>query len=785
MDDLSRSESSIEVSQRLTHQETHLSDLTAVVVRHWLLVVLIAGFIGGGSYYSGRRIIPRYRSMLTVQINSPKQEFVRPQNIDVDRLARRTDPILSELLVLTTQDLALRVADAVNLQIQLEDPKIFRGDVMAEIAIDTAVAAPGSFQLVIDDRRFQLRNALGNVIAANTIDQPVTGPGFSFHGLPQEQPVTLNFRIVPREVAAASVTAGLSYQVRKATNAVDIWFSSTDLTLVPLILNDAVVQLQNMGVRRSAAAARARREYIEQQLELSDSRYRQSIRDLQKFKESQQINNLSSQANALVQALGQLERDRQLALVRISTVQHAMAASDSIGVETLNRLAAIEGIERNAALSFQIRGLLQLYENRRALTALGLRENNPQISSIDERIRQGHTALRRAVDAMLDGTQARVNALEQEIADQRASLLAFPGMESRIGQLTLESAILREAHQYLLRQFQIARMQEATSLPHIQVLDGASPAYREGINVRQRVILGTLVGLLLGLAGAFFLEYLDQTLKTRSDIERLLGIPVLGMIPHDPKLMHQSSGRGAGVVTIDRLDPAEPVVEAYRDLRTNVTFVGADEPLQFIAVTSPGPSEGKTTTATNLALILAETGSRTVLIDGDLRRSTVHRSFGVDPEPGLTDVLIGQASAREAIRPEVVPALDLLSCGSTPPNPAVLLGSSAMDTLIAELRGDYDHIIIDTPPLLPVTDAAVVATNADAVILVLRSGDTDRDAAQRAVDQLGRVRARIAGAVLNAVSHSKDLRYTYYSYRRDAPSRSRLQAALAKLAGIT
>jgi len=472
----------------------------------------------------------------------------------------------------------------------------------------------------------------------------------------------------------------------------------------------------------------------------------------------------------------------------MSTIRDALSASDTIGIESLNRLAATRGIGDNAATNFQIGSLLQLYEERRALTAgaLGLREGNPQVGSIDEQIRQGHAALQRAVDASVRSIQSRLEALDHEITTQREALLKFPGMETQIGQLTLESNILNETHRYLLEQYQQARMQEATIAPYIQILDSASPAFRIGTSLRQRIILGVLVGLLLGLAGAFFLEYLDQTIKSSADIERVLGIPVLGAIPYDTKLAPRSGGHRGSLVTISHLDPDEPIVESYRALRTNVTFVGAEKPLQFIAVTSPGPREGKSTTAINLALTLAQSGRRTILVDGDLRRSSVHRAFGLVQEPGLTDMLIGGVSTAEGIRPEVAEKLDLLPSGSTPPNPSELLGSSAMDALIKKLRHDYEYVIMDTPPTLPVTDAAVIASNADATILVVRSGDTEETAAQRALDQLRRVGARIAGAVLNAVSPKKDPQYSYYSYsyRGSPPSRSRIRSAVAKAAGF-
>ncbi len=758
-----------------------------MVKRHWLIVSLLAILVGGGAYYAGRQAVPQYRSRLTVQINSPKQVFARLDDIDVDELALQTDPILSEALVLTTQGLALEVVDGTQLQIGLADPAVFRGRVMTGILVDSGGAPPGEFQLEIDTAGYRLMDAFGAILGTGTLDQPVVGPGFSFTALTQDPALAVGLQVVPRRVAAGRVSAGLSYRVRDGTNAVDLWYTDTDPTLAPVVLRRAAFLLRTMGVRRAIATAAARRSYVENQLLQSTAEFQASLRELQEYKEGQQITDLGAQELAVVQTIRQLEQDKHAASVQVSTIGDAMARSDSIDVETLNRLAAVDGIGANAALNFQITGLLERYDERNGLTAgaLGFNENNPQVTAVDQQIRQGHRALRSAVTATLNSIGSRIEAIDREIQRQRNILAAFPSMESRIGQLNLESNILNETQRYLLGQYQAARMQEATIAPYIEVIDDASPAFNVGTSVQQRMLLGVLVGLLLGLAAAFFLEYLDQTIKSPSDIERVLGVPVLGIIPLDQKLAPRSSGSALTGATISSLDPDEPAVEAYRALRTNVTFVGAEKPLQFVAVTSPGPREGKTTTAINLALTLAQNGRKTILVDGDLRRSTVHRAFGLVQDPGLTDVLVGNVSAAEAVRPEVAPSLDLLPSGSTPPNPSELLGSSAMDALVMELRHDYEYIIMDTPPTLPVTDAAVVSITADATMLVVRSGDTEETAAQRALEQLRRVGARIAGAVLNAITHRKDPQYSYYSYRKDPPQvRSRMRAVASRVAGL-
>jgi capsular exopolysaccharide synthesis family protein len=199
-----------------------------------------------------------------------------------------------------------------------------------------------------------------------------------------------------------------------------------------------------------------------------------------------------------------------------------------------------------------------------------------------------------------------------------------------------------------------------------------------------------------------------------------------------------------------------------------VTFVNAAAGARSLVITSPGPGEGKSTTAANLAVTLAQQGTRTLLVDADLRRPIVHRAFDLGQAPGLTDVLVGAAVAREAIRPNVLPKLDVLPSGTQPPNPSELLGSEAMRRLLADLRDQYEMIVFDSPPVLAVTDAAVLGAATDAVVMVLRAGDTESIAAERALAQVRRVEAKVAGAVLNGVEKGRDRYYhSYYRYRSE------------------
>lgn len=774
-------------------RDIHLRDLAAVVVRHWKIAVLFPILVSGGAYLAGRNAVEEFRSQLTIQISSQKQVFARLDDIDIDELALQTDPILSEALILTTQGVALGVVDRLRLQLEPIDLSLRRGSVFRAISMESVADRPtpvARYELARHPSTWELRNAAGTTVASGSYETGVTGPGFSFFTVPPESGEdedAVPFRIVSREAAAALVTGGISYSVRQSTTAVDVFFTGTDPTLVPHILNEAAVQLRDRGVERARQAATRRTEYISRQLAITEVQQRAKLNDLQDFRETEQVTNLSAEETSIVTAIHEAEQEKLDIQVYISTLADARESSNSIGIETLNRLSAVGEISANSALSFQIRTLLELYDSRRtAITAEGLRESNPQVVRLDQRIGQAHAALIGAVQAALDGAEARISAVDERVSDLRARLATYPGKANRIAQLQLEVDILNQTLQYLLGQFETARMQEATIGPYITILDGASPPVDLGTSLNQKILLGFLVGVLLGLGSAFFLEYLDQTIKSSEDIERVLGIPVLGLIPQDPGLSSSGGPRRNKLGLITDLDAGNPGAEAYRSLRTNVTFVGAEKPIQFITVTSSGPSEGKSTTAANLALTLAMSGSKTILVDGDLRRPIGHVTFSLEQEPGLTDVLIGGTPIKEAVKSEVQPNLDILTAGSSPPNPSELLGSDSMHALIAELRRDYDYIIADTPPTLPVTDSAVLASNADATILIVKCGATDEQAAKRALDKLKRVHARVAGAVLNGVKQKhEEYYYTYYSYDRAPPTRSGLRLSLgSRIAGL-
>src|SRR5699024_4479887 len=213
---------------------------------------------------------------------------------------------------------------------------------------------------------------------------------------------------------------------------------------------------------------------------------------------------------------------------------------------------------------------------------------------------------------------------------------------------------------------------------------------------------------------------------------------------------------------IAKLNPRSPISEQYRSIRTNLQFSGVDEAIKSIVITSPGPSAGKSITAANLAVVYAQQGMKTLLIDGDLRKPTVHYTFRLDNLRGLSSVLIGETLFEDATEDSAVDNLQILSCGPIPPNPAELLASKRMRDLIAYAEEHYDFIIVDAPPILAVTDAKIISQIVDGTLFVTRSGQTDKENAKKAYEIINDGKARVLGAILNDTDRDEESYYYYY-----------------------
>jgi succinoglycan biosynthesis transport protein ExoP len=281
-------------------------------------------------------------------------------------------------------------------------------------------------------------------------------------------------------------------------------------------------------------------------------------------------------------------------------------------------------------------------------------------------------------------------------------------------------------------------------------------------DTKRNLALGAAVGLLIGIALAVLRDRLDNTIKNRREIESISGKALVGTIPFDKERKTHPA--------VDFQDLAQSSsAEAFRELRTNLQFLEVDHPPRVIVVTSAIPSEGKTTTAVNLAISLAEAGHHVVLVEGDLRRPRISKYMGLIGSVGLSTVLAGQAKVDEVLQPTRYEGLQALASGPLPPNPSELLGSEASRSLMVELRSKFDYVIVDGAPLLPVTDSAVLTTHSDGALLVTRYGHTKSNELSRAIGNLETIGAHVLGVVLALTPSKKGDMYSYsYNYSADA-----------------
>ncbi len=374
--------------------------------------------------------------------------------------------------------------------------------------------------------------------------------------------------------------------------------------------------------------------------------------------------------------------------------------------------------------------------------------------------------------------EAQISQASQELAKMKEQgLSGADALEARLAQY-------QQIYASLVTNFEQIRLAEAQSATNIIQVE---PARADLVPVRPQVLRNTLlagfVAVVLAIGLVFLFEFLDDTVKDPDQIIRATELPILATI-----------GRINTEKTslVAQFDPLSPIAESFRRLRTNIRYSAVDEPIRRLLVTSPTPKEGKTTVATNLAVILAQDGLRTILIDGDLRRPTIQKLFRSKIDSGLSTLFVHpELSVDLVLKPTNIVGFQVLPCGERPPNPAELLGSKRMSDILSQAEAIADMVVIDSPPVLSVIDAAVLATLNTGVLIVIQPGSTKQRDLMQTVEQLRRVKAKILGLVLVDIKaryaryyrsyYSYDYYYEYVSEEKKTAPRKRLQETAPQL----
>lgn len=578
----------------------------------------------------------------------------------------------------------------------------------------------------------------------------------------------------------------------RRSRLVQVNFDSHDAKLAAGIVNalSAAYIQQNLATHWDATQSAS--QWLSQQLDGLKIKLEKSEDDLQQYAQSNGLLFLENSAGGTENIVDDRLRQLQNELTQAQAERYQKQSLFYL-VEAGN-YGALPGVFDNKMMQDLTVKLADL-EQQKAQLVPNFQPSYPKMKEIQSQIDRTQAFLtqqrQQAAKNISDEYQAAVRreTLVQRAFDEQqkeANIVAGKSVEYNI--LKREVDTNKQLYEGLLQRLKEAGVSAGLKASNIRVVD---PAVAPTSPVKPRVILNLALGLMLGLGFgvgmAFLQEHLDNTLKNPSEIEHFLRTPALALIPSRGSLLHRRNGHheprraildGAedgtlangsanGWIRVDSRELEHSVLsEAFRGLRTSVLLSTASRPPRSLAFVSAAPGEGKTTICCNLAISLVQLGKRVLIVDGDMRRPSIHDFFHLDRAAGLVNYLTGNDNWRSLVQPSGLKGLDCLVCGPVPPNPSELLSSERMQSLLNDAMSDYNFILLDSPPLLNVADGRILITGVEGAILVVRGGATQRELVKRAQVYVSEVGAHLIGVVLNAIDFREDGYYErYYDYR--------------------
>lgn len=618
--------------------------------------------------------------------------------------------------------------------------------------------------------------ALQTINALNLGQYPEFGGTSGLLALPH------NGADVARPAILGAFLGRLSVKRVPNSNLVEVEFQSGDPELAARVANGHVQNYIEQNFRSKYDATTQASGFLSQELEELRIKVEKSEDARVAYERENQIWQIDEKQNITTQTLGDLNK-------AVTEAQTTLASSEALyRMAVSGNVDLLPGVRNSPVIQDLTKRKSDLDDAyTAALDQYG--PNFPKVVRLAEQKKDVEQELARAQKTMVGSIEEDYNTSRQHLELLQEALDRQKAESNELAEKLVQYHILqhdaesnKQLYDSLLQKLKEAEITAGLRSSNIRVVDPALvPTAPAGPQKTRNIVLSFLVGLVGGIGLALFREYLDNTVKSPDDIESLAGLPSLAVVPslpssnghhaHWPRFPHKTKMAaevvsGPRVETLSHTQPKSQISEAFRALRTSLLLSQADHPPQVILVTSALPREGKTTSAVNLAVTLAQLGDRTLLLDSDMRKPGIRRALNlpISKEAGLSSYLAGVASLDEIVYPHpMINNLATVITGPVPPSPADLLSSHRMRDAISELRRRFKFVVIDSPPIMAATDAVIVSSLTDGVLLVVRSGDTPKEAFTRTRDLLGAVKSRILGVVLNAVDSSAP--DYYYSYR--------------------
>jgi capsular exopolysaccharide synthesis family protein len=552
----------------------------------------------------------------------------------------------------------------------------------------------------------------------------------------------------------------------RGSRLVTVNYSTHEPELSAKIANTIARAFIDFNLESKIDATQQARDWLEKQLESLKARVEVSEERLNKYARENEIIGIDEKQNIVTQRLADLSTSLNQATAERINKEALYKEADGKDIDSIPAVINNTLIQKltndYTTLEVEYFQLSKLYKPEYPKMVRLKEQINKLNASIDKEKRKIINSIKSDYQAALK----RENYLMTALNKQKAETLALNQRSIQYNILKRETDTNKELYNGLLQRLKETGVSSGISMSNILILDRAEvPQVPDKPKKKLNILLAVLIGLFGGTGLAFFMEYLDNTVKTHEDIERFVQLPFLGIVPLLPS-GSKGNPRSEPIKEIMKVNESNPhISEAYRNIRTSILYATPGIHPKVIVMTSTKIGEGKTTTVINIAQTLIQTGGKVLLIDGDMRRGKLHWYLNLDNSKGLSDYLSGQKEVDTILKKTYVTNLYAITSGPTPPNPSELIGSKKMSDLIDQMKPLYDYIIVDSPPIFGVSEGIILTTIADGVILVIKAGETPREAVQRAKKILSDVDAKVLGVVLNGINlESPDYGYYYHYY---------------------
>jgi capsular exopolysaccharide synthesis family protein len=749
----------------------------------WLILGCVLLALAAGAI-AVRRMEPVYQSTASIRIDSRSGATSAAAMYGLP--SDNVNLVATAMEELTSRSLSNDVADSLGLRLVVTGPRrVPRSAVLAWAKIDSAAPLRTYRLTPFGEKQVSVQELGGRAVGKFPLDSTIAVPGATFRladsALAGDAVV---LQVASLEGTSAGVRAHMQVsQPNLNANIVTITYEGNDPVMVREVANVVAARFVRKRLEAEKAVARTTVVLLRRQLDTLGREMRQREVAVSRFLQGNRIisvENEAAQRTAEIQRLQEARvtaaTDRAALLASLDNLLRRRDTADGrLAYERLLSVPAFSRQLNTSSPSSIAIDRLRVQEDNRSALLRRLGPNDPDIRSVERQIETSKRDIEATTRTYADGLGEQVRALDERIVKLRDDVQLLPAQQVEYQRLLREQKGVEDVMTQVQGRLKEAEITAAVQDSTAQVLDRAElPGASLGTSRPVIFAVALFAGLLIGVLVAFLRDWLDTTVHNEQDVTAIVRAPVIGIIPHlrQDAITSRARTLAPGERAAKSLAPVKPVreaesrtmaAEAYRALRTNLSYVSPVKPPRVIVVTSALSGDGKTTSASNLAVTLAQQNKRVLLIDAETRRGNMHSLFGIEATPGFFDLLYGQATPGECIRRVTLEGsghLDVLPSGGMPShNAADLLVASRLSPFFERLRTQYDYVLIDTPPLNLFTDAALIGAHADATLLVARADRTERQALKFAVLQLQHVQANLAGAILNGVDLRRNSRY--------------------------